>query len=259
MDIRNLYQEKTRLEQLGFNTIQVQAKIQSQEQKLAQIPTGANNTAIAKKLASFLVSMWDKYELLFWLISSFFIVYFILKIVTKIKLLIKNDEQTYLNETCKKLSAIYKKYANLATTENINDAKKHLLFCKRAKEVDELNLSKQIDDWTGIVKEIKVAQADLEETKYQETGNVIIEFAPNVEIQMPFSFKNDEEIAEIERKVGIIENGSWAPMCEKIIKKSFENSNGIEYFEKTISIKSKVSDNNIEDIKSLAKEIVSNL
>ncbi len=61
------------------------------------------------------------------------------------------------------------------------------------------------------------------------------------------------------RKVGIIENGSWAPMCEKIINKSFENSNGIEYFEKTISIKSKVSDNNIEDIKSLAKEIVSNL
>ncbi len=192
IDIRKLYQEKTRLEQLGFNTIQMQAKIQSQEQKLAQIPTGANNTAIAKKLASFLVSIWDKYELLFWLISSFFVVYFILKIVTKIKLLIKNDEQTYLNETCKKLAAIYINYANLATTENINDAKKHLLFCKRAKEVDELNLSKQIDDWTGIIKDIKVAKADIE-----ETGNVIIEFAPNVEIQIPFSFKNDEGIAEI--------------------------------------------------------------
>lgn len=91
-----------------------------------------------------------------------------------------------------KLAAIYINYANLATTENINDAKKHLLFCKRAKEVDELNLSKQIDDWTGIIKDIKVAKADLE-----ETGNVIIEFAPNVEIQIPFSFKNDEVIAEI--------------------------------------------------------------
>ncbi len=58
------------------------------------------------------------------------------------------------------------------------------------------------------------------------------------------------------RKVGIIENGSWAPMCEKVIKKMLESSNGIEYFEKTVSIKSKVSDNNIEEIKSLAEEII---
>lgn len=60
------------------------------------------------------------------------------------------------------------------------------------------------------------------------------------------------------RKVGIIENGSWAPMCEKVIKKMFENSLNIEYFDTTVSIKSKANDKNIEDIKLLAEEIIVN-
>ncbi len=57
------------------------------------------------------------------------------------------------------------------------------------------------------------------------------------------------------RKVGIIENGSWAATVDKNIKKVLEASVGITYFNTTVSIKSKANDTNIEQIKNLAKEI----
>ena len=41
------------------------------------------------------------------------------------------------------------------------------------------------------------------------------------------------------RKIGIIENGSWAATVDKNIKKAFEASTAIEYFDTTVSIKSK--------------------
>ena len=57
------------------------------------------------------------------------------------------------------------------------------------------------------------------------------------------------------RKIGIIENGSWAPMAEKVIKQLLEKSKGIEYTETTVRIFSAVNDKNIVEIKSLANEL----
>ena len=58
------------------------------------------------------------------------------------------------------------------------------------------------------------------------------------------------------RKVGIIENGSWAPVAAKAIKKALENSKNIEFTDTTVTIHSAVKSENLEQIKSLAKEII---
>ncbi len=57
------------------------------------------------------------------------------------------------------------------------------------------------------------------------------------------------------RKIAIIENGSWAATVDKNIKKIFETSSGITYFDTTVSIKSKANDENKAQLKKLAKEI----
>jgi len=58
------------------------------------------------------------------------------------------------------------------------------------------------------------------------------------------------------RKIGIIENGSWAPVAGKMIKKMFEKSKDIEFTDTTVTIHSAVKSENLEQIKSLAKEIL---
>ncbi len=58
------------------------------------------------------------------------------------------------------------------------------------------------------------------------------------------------------RTIGIIENGSWAPMAEKTIKAMFEKSKNITFTDAGVHIKSAVNEENLNEIKALAKEIV---
>ena len=57
------------------------------------------------------------------------------------------------------------------------------------------------------------------------------------------------------RTIGIIENGSWAPVAAKTIKAMLEKSKNITYAETTVCIKSAVSGENIQQITDLAKEL----
>lgn len=57
------------------------------------------------------------------------------------------------------------------------------------------------------------------------------------------------------RTVGIIENGSWAPVAAKTIKAMLEKSKNITYADTTVCIKSAVSGENIQQITDLAKEL----
>lgn len=57
------------------------------------------------------------------------------------------------------------------------------------------------------------------------------------------------------RTVGIIENGSWAPMAEKTIKAMLEKSKDITYTEASVHIKSAVSAENRSEITKLAEEL----
>ena len=44
------------------------------------------------------------------------------------------------------------------------------------------------------------------------------------------------------RRIGIIENGSWAPTAARVIKKTFESSKNITFCENTVSIRSALND-----------------
>lgn len=58
------------------------------------------------------------------------------------------------------------------------------------------------------------------------------------------------------RKIGLIENGSWAPAAAKIMRAAFENSENIEFCPTTVKIVGAVSEENEEQIRYLAKEII---
>ena len=58
------------------------------------------------------------------------------------------------------------------------------------------------------------------------------------------------------RTIGIIENGSWAPMAAKVVKGMFEKSKNITWTETTVSIKSAVKSENIAQIEALAEELM---
>ena len=57
------------------------------------------------------------------------------------------------------------------------------------------------------------------------------------------------------RKLAVIENGTWAPQAAKIIKKMFEDSKDITFAETTVTLKSAMTDANRTEIRKLAEEI----
>ena len=58
------------------------------------------------------------------------------------------------------------------------------------------------------------------------------------------------------RRVGIIENGSWAPSAGKCMKNILQEMKDIDIIGDTITIKSRMTDKNEQEFKILAKEIL---
>ena len=74
----------------------------------------------------------------------------------------------------------------------------------------------------------------------------------------PFMRTFIEELTERgyrNRKIGLIENGSWMPVAAKTMKRMFENSKDIAFTDTTVSVHSAVKKDNLDQIKALAKEI----
>ena len=57
------------------------------------------------------------------------------------------------------------------------------------------------------------------------------------------------------RTIGLIENGSWAPLAAKIMKGMFEKSKNITWLNTTVKIKSAVSAENKEELQAMADEL----
>lgn len=57
------------------------------------------------------------------------------------------------------------------------------------------------------------------------------------------------------RKVGIIENGSWAPAAAKCALSILEGCKNLTFAETTVSIKTKLVESQLEDMKKLAEEM----
>jgi len=59
------------------------------------------------------------------------------------------------------------------------------------------------------------------------------------------------------RRLAIIENGSWAPMASKVIRAMLEKSAGIEYCENSVKISSALSTESTLQLEALAEELCS--
>lgn len=57
------------------------------------------------------------------------------------------------------------------------------------------------------------------------------------------------------RKIGLIENGSWAPTAAKIMRAAFDGSKDISFCDTTVKILAAVTEENKAQIKALAKEL----
>lgn len=57
------------------------------------------------------------------------------------------------------------------------------------------------------------------------------------------------------RRIGIIENGSWAPTVANVIRKSFEKSKDITFCENTVTIRSAVNETSKAQLEALAGEL----
>ncbi len=55
------------------------------------------------------------------------------------------------------------------------------------------------------------------------------------------------------RKVGIIENGSWAPSAGKVMRAQLETMKGLDIYEQTITIKSSLKEENIAEMKGMVE------
>ena len=57
------------------------------------------------------------------------------------------------------------------------------------------------------------------------------------------------------RTVAMVENGSWAPVAQRVMKGMLEKSKNITFCENCVHIKSAVNDANKAEIKALAQEL----
>ena len=57
------------------------------------------------------------------------------------------------------------------------------------------------------------------------------------------------------RTVGIIENGSWAPMAGKIMREQFEAMKDVKVLENTVTIRSSVKESNVAQLEALACDL----
>ncbi|MGM9947927.1 FprA family A-type flavoprotein [Floccifex sp.] len=58
------------------------------------------------------------------------------------------------------------------------------------------------------------------------------------------------------KTIGFIENGSWAPMAAKVMKKEFENSKNITFTDTTVSIRSAMNETTKAQLNALADELL---
>ena len=74
----------------------------------------------------------------------------------------------------------------------------------------------------------------------------------------PFMRTFIEELVERgyqNRTIGLIENGTWAPMAAKVMKSKFEKSKNITFTETTVTVASALGDDSIAQIEALAAEL----
>ncbi len=126
-----------------------------------------------------------------------------------------------------------------------------LKLCEKLKELN-----------VPSVNAFDLARCDMAECaedafRYDSIVLASITYCNDVFPHMAYFLHNLTERDYQNRHIGIIENGTWAPMAGKVIKKTFENSKDISFFENTVTIKSALNETSLAQIDNLANEIAS--
>ncbi len=128
------------------------------------------------------------------------------------------------------------------------------------KEAAEKLCSKLLELGVPKAEAVDLARADMAECvedAFRYDTIVLASITYNADV-FPFMSTFMHNLIERDyqnRRIGIIENGSWAPTAARVIKKTFENSKNITFCENVVSIRSALNDTSNAQINALAEEI----
>lgn len=131
------------------------------------------------------------------------------------------------------------------------------------------NTKKAIEKFVEILKEkgcAKVAVADLAREDMAECvedafryGKIILATTTYTNDIFPFMKEFIHHLTDRNyqnRKIGLIENGTWNPLAAKVMTKMFENSKNITFCPTVVTIKTAMNDETVNELEKLAEEIL---
>ncbi len=129
---------------------------------------------------------------------------------------------------------------------------------KRAVEILADELTKLGANKVSVTDLARCDMAEAVEDAFRYGKIVLATTTYNADI-FPFMKQFIHELLERgykNRKLGLIENGSWNPLAAKKIKEMFSSSSDISYADTVVTINSALDDSSLSQIKALAKEII---
>ena len=131
------------------------------------------------------------------------------------------------------------------------------------------NTKKAVEKFVEILKEKgcpKVAVADLAREDMAERvedafryGKLILATTTYTNDIFPFMKEFIHHLTDRNyqnRKIGLIENGTWNPLAAKVMTKMFENCRDINFCPTVVTIKTAMNDKTVTDLEKLAEEIL---
>ena len=131
------------------------------------------------------------------------------------------------------------------------------------------NTKKAVEKFAEILKEkgcTKVAVADLAREDMAECvedafryGKIILATTTYTNDIFPFMKEFIHHLTDRNyqnRKIGLIENGTWNPLAAKVMTKMFENCKDINFCPTVVTIKTAMNDKTVNDLEKLAEEIL---
>jgi flavorubredoxin len=131
------------------------------------------------------------------------------------------------------------------------------------------NTKKAVEKFAEILKEkgcAKVAVADLAREDMAECvedafryGKLILATTTYTNDIFPFMKEFIHHLTDRNyqnRKIGLIENGTWNPLAAKVMTKMFENSKNITFCPTVVTIKTAMNDETVNGLEKLAEEIL---
>ena len=128
---------------------------------------------------------------------------------------------------------------------------------RKAAEILAQKLEEKGCPKVSLVDLARCDMAEAVEDAFRYDRLVLASMTYNAEV-FPFMRTFVEELTERNyqnRTVGIIENGSWAPMAGKVIRAKLEKSKDITWLENTCTIKSAVKEENLQQLEAMAEEL----